>query len=155
MPYQWRKACLIRMKFSMRYFLSFQLLIFCSSFSVVWITDAFDNVKVIFPELGREEAERHLDEMKCALGSPSINFKRGCTPYSREGSIQSVSNRSVVSKEADSGVAFSFNDKCANIASFMLASLLIIWWMVLCCSSWWSVPEFSPHNLASVSWFSK
>nr|CAD1832157.1 unnamed protein product [Ananas comosus var. bracteatus] len=62
--------------------------------------EVFD--EVIFPELGREEAERHLDEMKCALGSPSINFKRGCTPYSREGSIQSVSNRSVVSKEAAS-----------------------------------------------------
>uniref|UniRef100_A0A1D1ZDK4 Heterogeneous nuclear ribonucleoprotein U-like protein 1 n=1 Tax=Anthurium amnicola TaxID=1678845 RepID=A0A1D1ZDK4_9ARAE len=56
--------------------------------------------QVMFPELGRGEAQRHLEEMKRALRSPSnLSGRATFSPYSRESSVQlfnspsSVTNR--------------------------------------------------------------
>ncbi|XP_038972370.1 heterogeneous nuclear ribonucleoprotein U-like protein 1 isoform X2 [Phoenix dactylifera] len=56
--------------------------------------------EVIFTELGGEEAQRHLDEMKRSLGSPNLNQKRDFSPYSRESSVQSFSTPYVADKVA-------------------------------------------------------
>ncbi|XP_010277937.1 PREDICTED: heterogeneous nuclear ribonucleoprotein U-like protein 1 isoform X2 [Nelumbo nucifera] len=52
--------------------------------------------QVMFPELGRAESQRYLDEMKRALGSPS-NFKpnSNLSPYSHESSIHSYNSPSL------------------------------------------------------------
>ncbi|XP_020268698.1 heterogeneous nuclear ribonucleoprotein U-like protein 1 [Asparagus officinalis] len=52
--------------------------------------EVFD--EVIFTELGREEAQRHLDEMKCELRSASnLTAKPNFSPNSRASSVQSFS----------------------------------------------------------------
>ncbi|XP_020692795.2 heterogeneous nuclear ribonucleoprotein U-like protein 1 isoform X1 [Dendrobium catenatum] len=61
-------------------------------------TEQFD--EVIFPELGREEAQRHLDEMKRALPpSSNTNIKHELSPFSRERHAQSFPRPLVANKE--------------------------------------------------------
>ncbi|KAJ8493506.1 hypothetical protein OPV22_015227 [Ensete ventricosum] len=45
--------------------------------------------EVIFPEIGREEAQRLLDEMKRTLLSPNLSAKRDLSPFAHEHSIRS------------------------------------------------------------------
>ena len=59
--------------------------------------------KVIFTELGRVEAQRHLDEMKNQLKYPNLNARTNFSPYSRGSSVQSFSSRVAMDKEATSG----------------------------------------------------
>lgn len=56
--------------------------------------------EVIFTELGRGEAQSHLDEMKRSLQSPYLNQKRDSSPYSCESSIQSFSTPYAADKVA-------------------------------------------------------
>ncbi|XP_077243305.1 uncharacterized protein LOC143883870 [Tasmannia lanceolata] len=61
--------------------------------------------EVIFPELNRGESQRHLDEMKRALGSTSnLNTKSDFSLYSRESSVQSFNSPSAQNREALSAV---------------------------------------------------
>ncbi|KAJ6849327.1 heterogeneous nuclear ribonucleoprotein U-like protein 1 [Iris pallida] len=63
--------------------------------------EVFD--EVIFPELGRDEAQRHLNEMKSALKSPNLNAKTNFSPFSRQSSIP-ISSVPVINKEITSAV---------------------------------------------------
>nr|XP_018679603.1 PREDICTED: heterogeneous nuclear ribonucleoprotein U-like protein 1 isoform X1 [Musa acuminata subsp. malaccensis] len=56
--------------------------------------------EVIFPEIGREEAQRHLDEMKRTLLSPNLSAKRDLSPFAHEHSIRSFPVPNVATVEA-------------------------------------------------------
>ncbi|WOL03444.1 hypothetical protein Cni_G12164 [Canna indica] len=69
-------------------------------------TELFD--EVVFPELGREEAQRHLNEMKSALVSPSLNAKRDLSALSRDSSIQSFPSHVVANTDTNSGAGVNW-----------------------------------------------
>ncbi|KAL5774597.1 hypothetical protein ACOSP7_012154 [Xanthoceras sorbifolium] len=57
--------------------------------------------KVMFVELDREEAQRHLDEMKHALGSASnSNLQTNYSPYSHESFVESFARPSLKNQRA-------------------------------------------------------
>lgn len=64
------------------------------------MTYCFLPLKVFFPEIGREEAQRHLDEMKHTLLSPNLSAKRDLSPFAHEHSIQSFPVPNVTTVEA-------------------------------------------------------
>lgn len=56
--------------------------------------------KVMFVELDRGEAQRHLDELKRALGSASNpNIQSNYSPYSGKNSVESFARPSLKNKE--------------------------------------------------------
>lgn len=73
------------------------------------MTYCFLSLKVIFPEIWREEAQRHLDEMKRTLLSRNLSAKRDMSPFAHENSIRSFPVPNVANVEASPGSHFPHN----------------------------------------------
>ncbi|URD73105.1 heterogeneous nuclear ribonucleoprotein U-like protein [Musa troglodytarum] len=73
--------------------------------------------EVIFPEIGREEAQRHLDEMKRMRQSPNLSAKRDLPPFAHEHSIRSFPVPNVATVEASPGaiVNLSASHPCLSV----------------------------------------